>query len=495
MPTSRTSAALDPPVQGWQPSSGVHDQGPPRTDASSQLHAAGGDSLEPSVPSMAGQTGPSNHRRSSSEHALSFDFGSPTKQRSPLRQSISYVEATDPRPHHDSDASGKALPPLPSLSTTSLGERMSLASPSASPRATWSSQTNSPVHETSEMHSYTSEMTPRIRRLPSQPSTPQPIASSPARSRFSFFTSPMSAFKSQPSSPVAVSPDDELFNLNIESALFPCGLPSDKDTFSPAAFKNLQINATGLLRRYQTEYQNRTISLMESKAEGQAQLGEKSELETRAHQLKRQLEEMARKAAEQEMVMQELMEELNREKKLRAEEQLSRERNPTLSEGSTFSEDLGVEDDQRLKWRKSGETSKSDFSFDTDGDSVEEASLFSRSRSPTAATSSSEAGQAEPSSTYSKPAALGPSRAPRHSQTPMTTLQKLFKGVSADAPRDDITRSVGGCRNCQGQDASMAWDTVSLLRDENRGLKERVAELETAVEGALDAVIGIGINV
>jgi hypothetical protein len=32
---------------------------------------------------------------------------------------------------------------------------------------------------------------------------------------------------------------------------------------------------------------------------------------------------------------------------------------------------------------------------------------------------------------------------------------------------------------------------VSLLKDENKGLKERVSELETAVEGAIDVVNGV----
>jgi hypothetical protein len=37
----------------------------------------------------------------------------------------------------------------------------------------------------------------------------------------------------------------------------------------------------------------------------------------------------------------------------------------------------------------------------------------------------------------------------------------------------------------------MAWDTVGLLRDENRGLKRRVEELETGVGAALDLVNGL----
>jgi hypothetical protein len=49
-----------------------------------------------------------------------------------------------------------------------------------------------------------------------------------------------------------------------------------------------------------------------------------------------------------------------------------------------------------------------------------------------------------------------------------------------------------GCRNCLGQDAGAAWNTAELLRDENRGLKQRVEDLELAVEGALDVVRGVG---
>jgi hypothetical protein len=66
----------------------------------------------------------------------------------------------------------------------------------------------------------------------------------------------------------------------------------------------------------------------------------------------------------------------------------------------------------------------------------------------------------------------------------MNAFQKILKGISGEE---------AGCRNCKGQDASVAWDTVGLLRDENRHLKTRVGELEVAVEGALDLVNGLGL--
>lgn len=78
----------------------------------------------------------------------------------------------------------------------------------------------------------------------------------------------------------------------------------------------------------------------------------------------------------------------------------------------------------------------------------------------------------------------------------LTAFQRLVKGISGDGT--GVNGGVGGvveeCSNCRGQDSSVAWDTVSLLRDENRGLKHRVAELEVVVDGALDVVNGIGLS-
>jgi len=72
----------------------------------------------------------------------------------------------------------------------------------------------------------------------------------------------------------------------------------------------------------------------------------------------------------------------------------------------------------------------------------------------------------------------------------MTAFQKLFKGISGGDP--SRAQDVHGCSNCQGKTSSVAWDTVSLLRDENKGLKRRVEELETGLDAALDLVQGFG---
>jgi hypothetical protein len=270
------------------------------------------------------------------------------------------------------------------------------------------------------------------------------------------------------------------------------------------------MNATGTIQKFQAAYQQHAIQYQELKADRSAVNEEKEEIETRVQHLKMQLEGMARKAAEQEAVMQQLMSELALEKKLRVEARHANETAATASYASTVSEDLGAEEDQEHRQRrKSGYTAKSesDMSFDTDEESIEAASVFSRSRSPTIATTITEASpidatsvsMASPMSTLQQhqqqqrtPNVLTPRTTPRPAQqSQMGAFQKLFKGISGDANKEYASKN--SCANCEGQSASIAWDTVNLLKDENRSLKEQVGELETAIEGALDVVNGIGL--
>lgn len=289
---------------------------------------------------------------------------------------------------------------------------------------------------------------------------------------------------------------NELIDLDIEAALFPNGAPQEGEAFSPAAYKNLQMNAIGLLSRFQATYQSQTIEFRTLKAEKEALEDEKSEAETRAHHSKMQLEEVARKAAEKEAAMQAYIDELQRENRSQASDRQSTMSRTAPSVVSTMSEDLGAEEDQGKKmWRRSGDTFKTEVGFDTDEESVADASIFSRSRSPTLATTSSEIGPMEPiprsRASISGASISGISIHSVSSQKPqqMTAFRKLMKGISGEAE----VRTVTECSNCQGQDASVAWDTASLMRDENRGLKSRVTELESALEGALDVVNGLGL--
>ncbi|KAF6836941.1 hypothetical protein CMUS01_05207 [Colletotrichum musicola] len=331
----------------------------------------------------------------------------------------------------------------------------------------------------------------RLQRRGTADQTPKGV--SPSTSRFAFFSSPFS--KSSPG-PVDPKQDQELLSLNIQEALFPPSSPTHRDAFSPAAFKNLEATAVGLLTKFQSAYQRQNAALLELREERDAQEDEGEEAETRIQHLKVQLENMASKVAEQEQSMQQLMEVLAAEKKARQEERLMRDRGRPISEGSSISEDLGAEDDQaRRKWRKSA-------GFDTDDESVEDASVFSRSRSPTTAAPSVFEGsiaevQPAPVTRTNTGNTLGPPRvtrsgAPKAPQQHTSVFQKLMRGVTGDPSKDQTGSS--SCANCRGQDGRAAWDTVSLLRDENRGLKHRVAELETCVDHALDAVNGLGLD-
>lgn len=122
-----------------------------------------------------------------------------------------------------------------------------------------------------------------------------------------------------PQSPANAAPnpalDDELCTMNLETALFPSGSPTDRDVFSPAAYKNLQLNAMGLLTKVQNAYRQKTLTLREMEAERAAHRDEIEEAVTRATHLKLQLEGMASKALEQELAMRDLMDQLMAEKK------------------------------------------------------------------------------------------------------------------------------------------------------------------------------------
>ncbi|KAL2201028.1 hypothetical protein P885DRAFT_56445 [Corynascus similis CBS 632.67] len=327
--------------------------------------------------------------------------------------------------------------------------------------------------------------------------------------------------------------EDELCTLDIEAALFPSSPSSlspsaaPRDPFSPSAFKNLHMNAAGLLGKMQAAYRAQAAALRDLRAERAAERDELDEAVTRTAHLKMQLEGMARKAAEQDAVVRQLEEELERERKARAKAEAELAATAATSsrviserEGapSMVSEDLGVEEERRRRRRRrrqkenprdEGEkeeegTTTTTTSTDDENESAESESVFSRCRSPplslqsplqahTSSTTSASVGPSMPRGVVGgsgtpngKDAGGSMNATPRQKAgpQPMGAFQKILKGISGETV---------GCSNCKGQDASVAWDTVGLLRDENRHLKNRVGELEVAVEGALDLVNGIGL--
>ena len=407
--------------------------------------------------------------------------GSPTRIHSPLRQSVSFDEPLDLtiptlRTEHLLDIS----------ESSSKSPKMSLTGDRRQSGRSWHTRrASSHINTVSDI---TPSHTPRLR---SESTTPKQ-ASPTSNYRFSF----LNALRGAPL-PTVMPSDEELLSMDVDKALFPSGAPSDRDSFSPAAFKNLHMTAAGLLRKFQGAYSHKVEYVRELQEGNQMHQDGNDEAETRIQHLKMQLERMARKAAEQETTMKALMEALNHEKKMRMEEGECQEKNCLPSSASTLSEDLCVEEDQKeMARRRSTATFKSDLSFDTDEESAEEMSIFSRCRSPTAATAMSDLSWADatPPGLHKLAACAVQPRPQRPAPvTPqLSAFQKIWKGVSSP---DAVPRASKGCTNCQGQDASIAWDTVSLLRDENKALKHSIGVLEDAVEGALDAVNGIDLNV
>ncbi|KAN0115443.1 hypothetical protein V8E51_004987, partial [Hyaloscypha variabilis] len=345
--------------------------------------------------------------------------------------------------------------------------------------------------------------------------------------------------------------EDELFTLDISAALFPPSSPTS--AFSPSDYKNLQQSSLALLSKFQSAYQARTRAFLALQSETEVSHEEAEEAETRVRSLRAQLEDMAQRFETQEQVIGQLVTELADEKRLRAEERDAREKSIQLiksraeraqkhtSASSTSSlglgldpnlEDLGIRQ-QRGKWHHNHNSHSVDLSSasagDSDAESLNADSVFSRSRSPTLTVSSTgpsvagttdstpEIAQAQFArlTTFSNPhsnASLSPiststsTSTPRPQKPPFqqqkSTFQKLLTGLTGETEREREERDSGlgglglgetGCENCRGKSSSVAWDTVGLLRAENKGLKERVQGLEEGVEGALDLCRGLGL--
>lgn len=207
--------------------------------------------------------------------------------------------------------------------------------------------------------------------------------------------------------------------------------------------------------------------------------------------------------------------ELEQEKQARALEKEAREKSIALvqakarnsrrsyQERSEISaEDLGISNAKSpasLRWRGSADLSTEGES-DTESDSV-----FSRCRSPAFTTgsistmdSTPELGQAEFARMV--PNTNPPSQRPKVPLQQKSTFQKFLQGtgiapIVVEKPEDEfggIGMGIDGCSNCRGKDASVAWDTVGLLRAENKGLKDQVGVLEGGVESALSLCYGYG---
>jgi len=375
---------------------------------------------------------------------------------------------------------------------------------------------------------------------------PMPILDSqkPAEtsSLFTMFGSPKS-FKQKDTVqlPAKLVEDDYFLTLEIPSALYPQGVPSEKDPFSPAAFKNLMQNAEGLLSKLQSAYKHQTVSLYELTAEKDAQKEELEEAETRASHLKLQLEDMAKTVAEHDKVVEDLRHELAKEREARRLENEAREKSIALIKARRLAseqrdspivltdQEIDIEEDLGIANAGSGHrrdsiwrhSNGSNAIMESDDDADTHDSVFSRSRSPTlldssaisiitadtasidvpATNGSTEILQASQARVMAAPSLTStthqqriiPSSRPKTIQR-TSTFSKILRGGTTsksvdEAKEDDANER---CRNCQGGDVSLAWDTVGLLKMENKSLKSKMEALESGMDGALGLITGWG---
>ena len=303
-------------------------------------------------------------------------------------------------------------------------------------------------------------------------STATSISKSAMASRFSFFSN-----KTLSTKPM-VQPDDlddELIKMDISAALVPAGAP---EFLTPAAFQNLQQQAEALLLRLQAAYKERTMSYHEMAAEKEAFAEEAEGAETRAHYARTQLDDLSVQLAEQDEIVMNLVNELALEKLTRQEEEEMRKRSVRLVEHAAISGDRDR--------RASLSNPVSDSGFESEDDNSAD-SVFSKP-----------AGAYSPAMSLSSVSTSDPTerRAPdfeAQMPSPLIASQHIIsragKGTLISHPGRVAKEQIQSeCANLDCLHASEAWKIVSLLQEENKCMKQRVNELEGALDGCLDFV-------
>ena len=272
---------------------------------------------------------------------------------------------------------------------------------------------------------------------------PRRTSTQQSTSRFgSWFTKAASSNSLNPK-PATTAPTDPLLTLDITAALFPHGTA---DPLNPSSFHDLLSTAESLLQRYQTAYRAKWYAHEDLRSEQGVQAEELEEAETRARHLKMQLEGMAARAGEQERAMEGLVQELEKERRERHEEEVTRRRSVRR-----------VHEGAEMAWAKGG---GSDSGFESE-EGEEEDRLESGRTSP------------------------GLEHCELEVQLPART-RTLKRSNATRGQRQSSSASLGSCHGCAGGPTA-----PSELRAENQRLRIRVSELEDAVDSCLDMVAAL----
>ncbi|KAL3471396.1 hypothetical protein BJX99DRAFT_237550 [Aspergillus californicus] len=288
--------------------------------------------------------------------------------------------------------------------------------------------------------------------------------------------------------------EDEFLNLDIGTALFPHG---SNNSGGRESFDSLRHNAENVIRRLQAAYKQRTFALHEVLSEKTEKQEELEETRTRIGHLKIQLDGMAEKVLQQEKAMKAMAEEMEHERQIRQKEDEARHRSIMLVKPSDDDEsvsDIAVEL-QAPKWsvkRQSNGTLPSDSGFES-GDESQAESVFSRrdgveSPASTIAPSpniSQITLPTPPSATLQPQKELKPTPIPPVRQS---AYDRVFKGLTSSGITSAWTGNASRCRICHGVPSSEAWSVMGVLKEENKGLKTRLGELEMVIDDCLSLV-------
>lgn len=291
--------------------------------------------------------------------------------------------------------------------------------------------------------------------LTQRSSRPQSRAAS--TNRFSFFRK-QSATTTPTITPAQM---DELAQLDIRESLFPHG-PSDE--FSPAAFKNLQLNAEGTLRKFQYAHQEQQKQIKSLTSTRNAQADDLEASQFRGEHLKMQLVEMAERASEQERLITALRNELA------AISHPHSQASYELQQSSVRKVDPNTEMSTAYQTARSKRNRVSDVSSAGSTHS-DQYSIFS-------------AEQRSLNNFVDSPGtSVAASPVMKHASMHITT-------VSQAVPQQEHAAvsviPVAECQKCHGVKAEEAWDVISMLKVESHALKDRIEELEGANGQALD---------
>ncbi|KAL2818447.1 hypothetical protein BDW59DRAFT_165520 [Aspergillus cavernicola] len=289
--------------------------------------------------------------------------------------------------------------------------------------------------------------------------------------------------------------EDELLNLDIGATLFPPG--NNQNGQDQEAFDSLRHNAENVIRRLQAAYKQRTFALHEVVNEKTEKQEELEETRTRIGHLKLQLDGMAEKVLQQEKAMKAMAEEMEQERQMHHKEEEARQRSVMLVKPGADDEsisDIAVEL-QAPKWnlkRHSNGTLPSDSGFESGDESLAE-SIFSRREgleSPTSTIAASpNFSQITPPTPSS--ATLQPQKELKPTPTQparQSTYDRVLKGLTSSGITSAWAGNASRCRICHGIPSSEAWSVMGVLKEENKGLKTRLGELEMVIDDCLSLV-------